>query len=92
MRNFSLDISIYKLCDSPKVVVTFYLRLRNEFQPFPAKNQASDWLTQQFNQLEAWFLAGNFDSLCTDLLLVGWDESNFVVEFAAATTSEDNDE
>ena len=28
-----------------KVVVTFYLRLRNEFQPFPAKNQASDWLT-----------------------------------------------
>ena len=30
---------------STKVVVTFYLRLKNEFQPFPAKNQASDWLT-----------------------------------------------
>ena len=29
-----------------RVVVTFYLRLRNEFQPFPAKNQASDWRTQ----------------------------------------------
>ena len=36
----------------PKVVVTFYQRLRNEFQP-------SDWLTQQVNQLEAWCLAGN---------------------------------
>ena len=35
-----------------KVVVTFYLRLRNKFQPFPAKNQASNWLTQQFNQLK----------------------------------------
>ena len=32
------------------VAVTFYLRLRNEF---PAKNQTSDWLTQQVNQLEA---------------------------------------
>ena len=42
-----------------KVVVTFYLRLRNEFQPFPAKNQASDWLTQHVNGLEAWFLAEN---------------------------------
>ena len=30
------------------------------FQPFPNKNQASDWLTQQVNQLEAWFLAGNY--------------------------------
>ena len=28
-----------------KVVVTFYLRLRNEFQQFPAKNQDYDWLT-----------------------------------------------
>ena len=37
-----------------KVVVTFYLRLRNEFLPFLAKNQASDWLNQQ-----AFFLAGN---------------------------------
>ena len=26
---------------------------------FPAKNQASDWLTQQVNQLEAWDLVGN---------------------------------
>ena len=25
-----------------KVLVTFYLRLRNEFQPFPSKNQASN--------------------------------------------------
>ena len=39
-----------------KVVVTFYLRSRNEFQPFPAKNQASDWLIQQANKLEAWVL------------------------------------
>ena len=29
-----------------RVVVTFYLRLRNELQPYPTKNQASDWLTQ----------------------------------------------
>ena len=42
-----------------KVVITFYLRSRNEFQPFTAKNQASDWLTQQVDQLEAWVLAGN---------------------------------
>ena len=42
-----------------KVVVTYYLRLRNEFLPFPAKNQVSEWLTQQANQLEAWFLAEN---------------------------------
>ena len=43
-----------------KVVVTFYLKLRNEFQPVFAKNEASDWLTQQqANQLEAWFLAKN---------------------------------
>ena len=25
-----------------KVLVTYYLRLRNEFQPFPSKNQASN--------------------------------------------------
>ena len=36
-----------------KVVVTFYLRMRNNFQPFPANNQPSDWLTLQVNQLEA---------------------------------------
>ena len=42
-----------------KVVVTFYLRSRNEFQPFPAKNQASDWLTQQINKSEVLFFAGN---------------------------------
>ena len=29
----------------PIVVVNFYLTLRNEFQPFPAKNQASYLLT-----------------------------------------------
>ena len=28
-----------------KVLVTFYLRLRNEFQPFSAKYWASNWLT-----------------------------------------------
>ena len=27
-----------------KVLVTFYLRLRNEFQPFFTRNQAYDWL------------------------------------------------
>ena len=42
-----------------KVVVTFYLRLRNEFQPFSAKNYASDWLTCWVSKSEAWFLAGN---------------------------------
>ena len=42
-----------------KVVVTFYLRLRNEFQLFSAKNQASDWLICWISQSEAWFLAGN---------------------------------
>ena len=29
-----------------RVVVTFYLSLRNEFKPYPTKNQASDLLTQ----------------------------------------------
>ena len=34
-----------------KVVVTFYLRLRNEFQPFSAINQGFDWLmAQKVNQ------------------------------------------
>ena len=42
-----------------KVEVTFYLWLRNEFKPFPTKKQAFDWLIHQFNQLEAWFFAGN---------------------------------
>ena len=42
-----------------KVVITLDLRSRNEFQPFTAKNQASDWLTQQVDQSEAWILAGN---------------------------------
>ena len=49
---------------SAKVVVTFYLRLKNEFQPFPAKTQASNWLTclVMVSQSKAWFLgflAGN---------------------------------
>ena len=52
--NEEIQVKIWKLI---KVVVTFYLRLRNEFQPFPAKNQASDWLTQWLNQLEVWFMA-----------------------------------
>ena len=38
---------------------SFYLRLRNEFQPFSAQNQASDWVTKQVNELNAWFLARN---------------------------------
>ena len=42
-----------------KVVVTIYLRLRNEYQPFSAQNQASDWVTKQVNELNAWFLARN---------------------------------
>ena len=29
---------IFSSINLPKVVVIFYLRLRNEFQPFPAKN------------------------------------------------------
>ena len=33
-----------------KVVVTFCLRLRNRFQPFPSKNQASNWLTYWVSQ------------------------------------------
>ena len=37
--------SYLQIADILKVVVTFYL--------------ASDWLTQQVNQLEAWVLAGN---------------------------------
>ena len=57
--NITLTPNLLKVC-LPKVEVTFYLRLRNEFQIFLAKNQASDWLTQQVNQLEAWFLAGNY--------------------------------
>ena len=40
--NEEIQVKIWKLI---KVVVTFYLRLRNEFQPFPAKNQAYNWLT-----------------------------------------------
>ena len=36
-----------KSIPTTKVVVTFCLRLRNKFQSFPTKNQASDWLTQQ---------------------------------------------
>ena len=52
--NITLTPNLLKVC-LPKVEVTFYLRLRNEFQTFLAKNQASDWLTQQVNQLETWF-------------------------------------
>ena len=36
---------IFLLTNTSKVVVTFYLKLRNELQPFPAKKQASHWLT-----------------------------------------------
>ena len=35
-----------------KVVVTFYLRLRNEFHSFPTKNQASNWMTCWVSQSE----------------------------------------
>ena len=31
----------------------------HELKLFSHKKQASDWLTQQVNQLKAWFLAGN---------------------------------
>ena len=53
--NFNLAIcssNIISREGSTKVVVTFYMRLRNDFQQFPAKHQASDWRTQQVNQLE----------------------------------------
>ena len=42
-----------------KVVVTFYQRLRNELEQFPAKNQsqASNWLTCWVGHSEAKFLA-----------------------------------
>ena len=36
-----------------KVVVAIYLR--NEFQTFPAKIQASNWFTCWVSQSEAWF-------------------------------------
>ena len=36
-----------------KVVVTFNLRLGNEFKPIPDKNQASDWLIRQVKWLES---------------------------------------
>ena len=45
--NEEIQVKIWKFI---KVVVTFYLRLRNEFQPFPVKNQASDCLIQLVNQ------------------------------------------
>ena len=41
-----------------KVVVTFYLKMRNEFRPFPTKGQASDWMNLQVKQLEAWLSGG----------------------------------
>ena len=49
-QNGVKNLCIFHLILQTIVAVTFYLRLRNEF---PAKNQASDWLTQQVNQLEA---------------------------------------
>ena len=67
-----LDDIINRVCENSelpnicgektKVVDNFYLRLRNEFQPFPAKNQAIDWLTitKQVNQLEAWYFCGKW--------------------------------
>ena len=45
--NEEIQVKIWKFI---KVVVTFYLRLRNEFQPSPVKNQASDCLIQLVNQ------------------------------------------
>ena len=50
---------MFLLTNISKVVVTFYLRLRNELQPFPAKNQASYWLTYWVSHSEAWFLIEN---------------------------------
>ena len=37
-----------------KVVVTFYLKMRNKFRPFPTKGQAY----LQVKQLEAWLSGG----------------------------------
>ena len=33
-----------------KVIVTFYLRLRNEFQTFPAKNHATNYVVALLGQ------------------------------------------
>ena len=59
MREASSELWACQLLLLVKVVIAFYLRSRNEFQSFTVKNQASDWLTQQVKQSEAWFLAGN---------------------------------
>ena len=66
-----LDDIINRVCENSelpnicgektKVVDNFYLRLRNEFQPFPAKNQAIDWLTKpsRSTNYRPGILAGN---------------------------------
>ena len=42
---------LYKRFEIPiKVVVTFYLRLRDELLSFPNKNEVSEWLTKQVRQ------------------------------------------
>ena len=37
---FKSKLNLAQVRDSTKVVVTFYLRLRNEFQPLPSKNRS----------------------------------------------------
>ena len=63
---------------STKVVVTFYLKLRNELQPLPAKNQASNWLTSLVSQSEASLLPGFFfENVCGYIYSNKLDFSNF---------------
>ena len=57
MHNYASIFEQFFRNTSKVVVVTFYLRSRNEFKPFPAKTQAFYWLTRWVSQSEAWFLA-----------------------------------
>ena len=54
----NVDKLIFSFTEYTKVVVTFYLMSRNEFKPFPAKIQASNWLPLQLNQLETSIFEG----------------------------------
>ena len=54
----------------PKVVVTFYLRLRNEFQPFPAKNQAGQPIKRPGYGLNSHFSISDKRGLQLQLILL----------------------
>ena len=70
-----------------KVVVTFYLRLRNEFQPFPAKNLASDWLAQQVNKfISLSQVKGNYNQYMIQPLLTLPSNGLFVSFIKSSTT------